>query len=653
VKYFNYRELQIESKLDLIMFPLCFIFCLFLFYINTFSTLQPHANRGIILGAAIIIVLLRFPFSKTDKKLRWAVDGILIALTTICYGYIIYSADELVYRLGSPSIPDLLVYLPGTLLCLEATRRATGPAFAIVASGFIVYAHFGHLVPGYFSHRPFDYSRVAEAIFLGIDGLFGPTTHVMNSMIWYFLIFGTFLVVSGAGNSFMDFAFALTGTRQGGPAQAAVVSSCLFGAVSGSGVANVATTGTFTIPLMKRVGYKPYFAGSVEAAASMGGQITPPVMGGAAFLISAITGIAYITICKAALIPTFFYFFCIFMCVYFKAGQMGLGGLPRDQVPRLDKNLLVRAGIPLSSILMIVAVLVQGFTPRMAALVAIVWMVIVAAIYRGTKMNLAIVLRGLSEGFKAGAGLAAILATAGVCVGVIYITGIGMKFTALVLMIGQQHLLLAMLLIMLSALFLGMGLPTPAAYLILAILAGPAMIRLGAPVLTAHMLIFYFAVFAGLTPPVGIAYMTAAGIANAPVMKTGLSAFRLAFVGLVMPYLWLFKPGILLHGQVFTVLWTLFVTLIGVSGLSMSLIGYWKREMHITQRILLFGLSLTMLFSPFYYQIILIFIVSILMLHNKYGFSILRGKLLEVGSGTASETVSISHERSHGVTERV
>ncbi|UCF82517.1 MAG: TRAP transporter fused permease subunit [Desulfobacteraceae bacterium] len=632
MKYLNYKELGIRNNLDLIMFILGLIFCSFLFYVNSYSTLQPHANRGLILGAAIVIVLLKFPFSKTNPKVRWAVDGALITLTVVSYGYIVLTADQLVYRIGFPTIPDLLVYLPGTILCLEATRRATGPAFAVVGTAFVAYAHFGHLVPGYFSHRPFDFSRVADAIFLGIDGLFGPTTHVMNSMIWYFLVFGTFLAVSGAGNAFMDFAFALTGRRQGGPAQAAVVSSCLFGSVSGSGVANVATTGTFTIPLMKRVGYEPYFAGSVEAAASMGGQITPPVMGGTAFLISGITGIAYINICKAAVIPTFFYFFCLFMCVYFKAGQLGLRGLPREQVPPLDTDLLIRAIIPLSSILVIVAVLVMGFTPRMAALVAVLWMIILAAVYRGTSMNIAVVLRGLSEGFRVGAGLASILATAGVCVGVITITGIGMKFSALVVLIGQQHLLFAVVFIMLASLFLGMGLPTPAAYLILAILAGPAMIRLGAPELTSHLLIFYFAVFAGLTPPVGIAYMTAAGIAGAPTMKTGLSSFRLAFVGLVMPYLWLFKPGINLQGPVASILWTFFVTVIGVTGLSMALIGYWKRRLHIANRALLFFSSFALLFLSFQYQIVLVPSVIILMLHNKFGFSILKGKLVPVDS---------------------
>jgi len=253
-------------------------------------------------------------------------------------------------------------------------------------------------------------------------------------------------------------------------------------------------------------------------------------------------------------------------------------------------------------------------------MVAVIWLVLVAAVYPGMRMNPAIVLRGLSVGFTTGAGLAAILATAGVCVGVITITGIGMKFTALVVLIGQTHLLLAVFFIMLASLFLGMGLPTPAAYLILAILSGPALVKLGAPVLTSHLLIFYFAVFAGLTPPVGIAYMTAAGIAKAPSMKTGMSAFRLAFVGLVMPYLWLYKPGINLHGDVYSILWTIFVTIVGVTGLSMAMIGYWKKTIPILQRVLLFGFCLALLFLPIQYQIVLLIIVGLLLANIRYEF---------------------------------
>jgi TRAP transporter 4TM/12TM fusion protein len=324
MRYLNDEELGIKNRLGLITFVIGFFSCLFLFYVNSISMLQPHANRGMIIGVALVIVFLKFPFSKAHPVLRWVVDGCLLLVTILCYGYVVATADDIVYRLGDPSVSDMLVYLPGTLLCLEATRRTTGLPLAIVAACFILYAHFGHYLPGFFSHAHLDYARVADAIFLGIDGLFGPTTHAMISMIWFFLIFGVFLGLTGAGRAFINFAFSLTGHRRGGAAQAAVLSSLLYGFVSGSGVASVATMGTFTIPLIKSGGYRAHFAGGVEAAAAMGAQVTPPVMGGTAFLISAITGITYITICKASLIPEVLYFFCIFMCVYFEAGRLGL-----------------------------------------------------------------------------------------------------------------------------------------------------------------------------------------------------------------------------------------------------------------------------------------------------------------------------------------
>jgi TRAP transporter 4TM/12TM fusion protein len=627
MRYLNRKELGINNNLELIVFIICAVYCLVLQWVNLWSNLQPWANRALILMAALVVIFLSYPFSKKNPVLRWTVDGFLIALTIWSYGYMVLTAETITLRLGMPDLHDQLVYLPGVVVCLEATRRSTSPSLAIVGLIFVLYAHFGHWVPGFFSHREFDYGRVAEGVFLGIDGLFSTTTHVMLSMVWYFIIFGAFLSVTGAGKTFMDFAFALTGTRQGGPAQSAVLSSMMFGSVSGSGVANVATTGTFTIPFMKRVGYKPHFAGAVETAASMGGQITPPVMGSAAFLISGITGIAYIAICKAAVIPTLLYFLCLLLAVFFEAGRMGLHGLPRDQVPRLTEGgLLARAAIPLSSIVVIILILLAGRTPRLAAAGAVIWLVFLGFIRKEMDMNPAVILRGLAQGFKAGAPIATVLAISGACVGIITITGIGMKFSTLVVNIGQSHLVFAVASVMLATIFLGMGLPTPAAYMIMAIVAGPGLAKLGIPNLMAHLIIFYFAVFAGETPPVGVAFITAAGIAKAPAMKTGITSFRIALVGLAMPYLWVFKPGLILQAPWQDCIWTIITTSIGVIALSMANIGFWKRKMNFVLRLLQIVSALILMFASFYIQLMLLPIVLFLMLYNKYGFSILTGK---------------------------
>jgi TRAP transporter 4TM/12TM fusion protein len=643
----NRKELGIKNTIDLIVFIIGLVFIFVLHWVNSpnlpYSGLKPWANMSLPLCAAVVIVFLKYPFSKSNPVLRWIVDGSLIGITIFVYWYMILTSETIHLRLGFPDLMDLIVYPPGCAVVLEATRRTTGLPLVLVALAFIGYAHFGHLIPGHFRHSYLDFARVSDGIFLGIDGLFGRTTDIMVRIIWYFIAFGAFLEVTGAGKAFMDFATALGGSRQGGTAQTAVTSSALFGTISGSGVANVVTTGSFTIPLMKSTGYKPHFAGAVEAAASMGGQIMPPVMGSGVFLMSGITGIAYIAICKAAVIPAIYYFLCIFLCVYFEAGRLGLKGLPKDQVPSLfDLDVLARSAIPLSAIFAIVAILILGRTPRMAAAGAIVWLIgisfIVSFFKADIRMNLSLLLRGLSQGFVAGAGLAAILATAGICVGVIYFTGIGMKFSNLVLSIGETNLLLALISLMIAALFLGMGLPTPAAYLILAIMAGPALKKLGVPLLSSHLLIFYYAVFAGLTPPVGIAYMIAAGIAKAGQLETGLTAFfRLALVGVIMPFLWIYKPGVLLQGSIPVVIWTILCTLVGVWTLSMCLIGYWKRYLHWAHR--MFALSLWLLFAPIRYQVLLLPAVILVCLYNKYGFSIFKGKPIAVGSASEPKRV--------------
>jgi TRAP transporter 4TM/12TM fusion protein len=635
----NSETLGITNRIDLLVFIIGVVFIFVLHWANDpslpFSSLQPWAIMSLIFIGAFPVVFITNPFSQ-KPVLRWSVDGFLILMTIIAFGYVVISSETIYLRLGDPDLIDMILYPVAVVTVLEATRRITGLPLVLVTLFFILYAHFGHLIPGRLGHGELDFARITEGIYLGVDGMFGHTSRIMVTIIWYFVALGAFLGVSGAGKAFMDFAFSIGGTRQGGAAQTAVISSALFGTISGSGVANVATTGSFTIPLMKSVGYKPHFAGAVEAAASMGGQITPPVMGSGIFLMSGITGIAYITICKASIIPAILYFFCIFMCVYFESGRLGMTGLPKAQVPKLfSKDILLRAGVPLSTILMIVWILALGYTPRMAAAGSIVWLIalsiIVAVIHPGITMNLNNFLKGLSDGFNSGAGLAAILAAAGICVGVIYFTGIGMKFSNLVLAIGQEHLLLAIFTLMIAALFLGMGLPTPAAYLILAIMAGPALKRLGVDLLSSHLLIFYYAVFAGITPPVGIAYMVAAGIAGADQLKTGITAFfRLAFVGILMPFLWLYKPGIILHGSITEIILTFTTTAIGVWTFSMAVIGFWKRNYNTLLRATLIGTSLVVLFGSIFYQIVAILLIIAISMHNKYGFSLLRGKLEKV-----------------------
>ena len=627
MRYLNIKELEIKNRTDLITFLIGVPAFLYLIYVNFISVQEPLIIRSAVVGLALIIVFLRNPITKQNAMVRWIVDIGHIGLTIFCFGYLFLEGSEIVvYRLGGETtFLDNFVYLPAIYLCLEGTRRVTGWAFTLVGTGLILYAHFGHHIPGFLNHSNLRFDQMAEAMVLNVDGIFGSTIHAHISMIWFFLIFGTFLGTTGAGSGFINFAFSLVGGRRGGAGQAAVVSSLLYGTVSGSGVASVATMGTFTIPLMKSSGYKAHFAGGVEAATAMGAQITPPVLGGTAFLITAITGITYITLCKVCVPISILYFFCIFLCIYFEAGRSGLFGLPKEQDPKLNREIVTKAVIPLTSIIIMIGLLIMGYTPRVAGLGATVWVILLAITQRkiGMKMSPAIFLKCMSEGFHSGAGLAAILATAGACVAVVNVTGLGMKFAAFIVEAGQSSLLLAILFVMCASLLLGMGLPTPACYIILAILAGPALIKLGMPVLSAHMLIFYYGVFAGLTPPVGIAFMTAAGIAGAKQLETGLAACKMGAIGLIAPIIWTYKPAIIFMGSAMAIFWAFFTTAIGTSGLALGFIGYSiNKHVGFPLRILFFVLGLGIIFTGFAYQVILILGYGLVFYLHHFGFTL-------------------------------
>lgn len=626
MKYLNFKELEIKSRVDLVTFLIGVPAFFYLIYINFFSQQEPIIIRSAVIGISLVIVFLRFPFSEKNVTLRWIVDFVNIVLTLITFGYLyIAGGDLVIYRLGGElNMMDLFVYVPAVYLCLEGTRRATGWAFTTVAAVLVLYAHIGHLIPGFLNHTYLRFDQLAEAIVLNVDGIFGATAHAQISMIWFFLIFGSFLGITGAGSGFINFAFSLVGGRRGGAGQAAVVSSLLYGTVSGSGVASVASMGTFTIPLMKNAGYKPSFAGGVEAAVAMGAQITPPVLGGTAFLISAITGVSYITLCKISAPVSLIYFFCIFLCIYFEAGRLGLFGLPKEQVPKLDKNIILRAVIPLTSIIIMLGLLIMGSTPRVAGLGAVAWVIVLAIAQKkvGMKMNPAVLLKCMAEGFNSGVTLMAILATAGACVAAVNVTGLGMKFAAFVVQAGGTSLIFSIAFVMLAALFLGMGLPTPAVYIIMAILAAPALVKLGVPLISAHMLIFYYGVFAGITPPVGIAFMTAAGIAGAKQMETGIQAVKIGCLGLIAPVVWIYKPALIFAGSIPEILWAFFATAVGASALSISLIGYTiKKNVGTPLRFAIFVVGMGILFAPFIYQLIFISAYGLIFYLHHFGFT--------------------------------
>ena len=625
MKYLNYKELGIKDNVGLVTFLIGIPAFLYLIYANFWSHQEPLIIRAAILGIALVVVFLKLPFSEKNAVLRWVVDGLHIVLTLVSFGYLFFAGSDLVlYRLGGEvNAMDLFVYLPGTYLCIEATRRATGLPLAIVTGVLIAYAHFGDYIPGMLGHSHLSFDQIAEAIFLNVDGIFGATIHTMITMIWFFIIFGVFLEATGAGDAFIDFAYSITGRWRGGSGLANIFANYLYGFVSGSGVAGVVTLGPLLMPLMKGQGFKPIFTGGLTAAAAMGSQITPPVLGSTAFLISGLTGITYLAICKASIIPAFLYFFSLGLCVYFEAGRLGVLGESAEKVPKLSRLVVIKALVPLSSIIIMVVILVWGLTPRVAGSLSAIWIFIMAILFikRGLKMNPAILLKCLSDSFTTGASLAAILAVAGACIAVVNTTGIGMKFSALIVTMGQNHMIFALLLVMVASLILGMGLPTPACYIILAILAGPALIKLGAGVMEAHLLIFYFGVFAGLTPPVGIAFMTAAAMLKEPAFPVGIAAVRVALVGLVLPFVWIFYPALILDtDSIFDIVLTLATTMIGIVGLCMANIGYGTNKgLNIWERLLFLLIALPLIFMNNLYVIPITLVFCLLFYIHHYG----------------------------------
>jgi TRAP transporter 4TM/12TM fusion protein len=453
-----------------------------------------------------------------------------------------------------------------TLMILEATPRATGWALPVTAILFVAYG----LTLGNQS-----FGIMLDQLYLTTEGIFGIPIYVSATYVMLFILFGAFVERSGAGQLFMDFALAIAGHTSGGPAKVAVISSSLFGTVSGSAVANVMTTGTFTIPLMKRTGYRPAFAGAVEAVASTGGQLMPPIMGAAAFVMAEFLGVSYLTVAVFAILPAVLYYVAVFMAVHFEAKRIGLVGIPKADLPRL-REVFVERGHLAIPLFVIIAVLLTGYSAAYAALCGIAsvipstWL---RASTRKTFTPLAIV-EALEAGARNTVVVALACACAGLVIGVITLTGLGLTFTGVVLALSQNSLLLALLLTMVAGIILGMGLPTTPAYIVQVALLVPALVKLGVRVEAAHLFVLYFAVLSAITPPVALAVYAANGISRGTLMETSWAAVKLGMTGYIIPFMFVFGPSLLLIGDGVEVLEAAITATIGVICLAASLHGY-------------------------------------------------------------------------------
>jgi TRAP transporter 4TM/12TM fusion protein len=517
-------------------------------------------------------------------------DWTLIALSCTTIGYVWINHEHLLSRfvfVEDPTKTELILGGIFTLIVLEATRRIIGWALPITATIFLAYALFVSKT------RP---EQLIEIMYLTTEGIFGSTLGVSAAYVIMFVLFGAFMERTGIGRLFMDFALSLTGHTAGGPGKVAVVSSSLFGTVSGSAVANVLVDGPITIPLMKRTGFRPSFAAAVESVASTGGQIMPPIMGAAAFVMAEFLAVSYFQVAMWAIIPAILYFLAVFCAVHFESKRVGLLGLPRADIPRLGTVLRERGHlfIPL---LVILFGLFAGYSAPLCALAGTLSCVPVAMLRKSTRkdINLGTIIGALEEGAKNSVAVALACACAGIIIGVITQTGAAINFTSMVINMAQDMLVLALILTMLAGIILGMGMPTTPAYIVMVSLLVPAIIKLGAIPPAAHMFAFYFAILSAITPPVALAVYAAAGIAKAPLWEAGWTAVRVGAAGFIVPFMFIFEPSLLMIGDWHVILQSFVTACIGTVCLAAGLFGYLARTALVWERLFLLGAAILLI----------------------------------------------------------
>ena len=572
-----------------IICAICILFSCFQLYTAIFGVLDAHLQRTIHLCFGLVLIYLLYPARKSwSRKKMNPLDAILAVLSVVATMYLVINYKELVTRAGMNTPTDIVIGVIGVLLVFEATRRTVGWPMLTVALVFLAYAFLGPYMPGILAHRGVSFDELVSHLYFTTEGIFGVPMGVSSTFIFLFILFGAYLDTTGLGKFFIDFANALAGWAVGGPAKVAVLSSGLMGTVSGSSVANVAGTGSFTIPMMKKLGYRPSFAGAVEAAASTGGQLMPPVMGAAAFLMAEFVGVPYIDVVKAAVIPALLYYTGIWLSVHYEAKKYGLKGTPREELPKFGP-LLKEKGHLAFPLIVIVYLLVTGYTPMRAALYAIGLTIVCACLRKNTRITFKQFVDGLIVGAQSVLGVLIACASAGIIIGVVTKTGVGLKLATALLDLAGGQMLPAMFFTMITSLILGMGVPTTANYVITSTIAAPALVQMKVPVLAAHMFAFYFGIVADVTPPVALAAYAGAGIAGANPMKTGVTAAKLAIAAFVVPYIFVLAPQLLMiNATAPTILMAMVTAIIGMWGLSLAMIGFCQHPLNAIQRIAFF-----------------------------------------------------------------
>jgi TRAP transporter 4TM/12TM fusion protein len=587
------RNLVGPSKCVVIVLAL--FISVFSLYTARWGVYSAYTQRGIHLAILLPLAFLLYPANKKSPKDKITlIDGILAILAFLPSIYIVLEKSYLVTRIELITPVRTIELVLGTImiiLVLEAVRRAVTPVMSLLGIAFLLYLPLGPYFPGILKHQGFSFSRLIETTYLLTgEGFYGVLTGISARFVIVFIIFGSFITEMGAGGFFVKFARAVAGAARGGPAKIAVISSALFGTLSGSAVANVYTTGSFTIPLMKKRGFTPQFAGAVEAAASTGGQIMPPIMGAAAFVMSENLGIPYIRIALNAFIVAILYYFSLMMMIDFRCLREGLQGESKEKLPELKK--VLKESYLFIPVVVLFYLLIKGFSPTYSAFTSIISAIVVSYLRKETRMTPKKIINALVKGGMNATMVAMAIAGAGIIVVVSTHTGLALTFSNMVVTLSQGRLFVALILIALTCIILGMGIPTTPAYVIASALGAFTLVKLGVIPLAAHMFVFYFAVISNITPPVAVAAYAAASIAGSKPMNTGFEAFNIALAGYIVPFMFVFNPLLLLQGSPQRIIISSITAFVGIYILAAAVQGWYYRLLKVWERMIFFGCAL-------------------------------------------------------------
>ncbi|HEX6593789.1 MAG TPA: TRAP transporter permease [Bacillota bacterium] len=596
------------------------IFHLITSYTGPLITLQ---HRALHTGVMMALVFLLYPSRKNAPKHRATIIDLLLAilsLATIVYIFVDYTG--IVQRAGLPNTTDVIFSFLMVILVLEGGRRVVGVGLTVLSALFLLYAYFGPYLPTVIAHRGYSIDDILTYMYLTTEGIYGTAIGVSATYIFLFILFGAFLSRTGMGQLFNDAALAIAGHTSGGPAKVSVISSGLLGSINGSAIANVVTTGAFTIPLMRRTGYSRNFSGAVEASASVGGQILPPVMGATAFIMAETLGMPYIEIAIAAIIPGFLYYLGVITVVHLRAKKRGLSGMSRAELPNV-KVVLQERGHLLIPLLILIYMLFAGFTPIYAAVWAIIATVVVSMFRATTRMTMKGILKALEDGTRSALGVAMACAMVGIIVGVASLTGFGLKMTTAILILGNDMLFLTLFFTMVASLILGMGLPSIPTYIITSSMAAPALMQFGIDPFVSHMFVFYFGILANLTPPIALAAFAGAGISGGNPNRTGFISLKLAAAGILVPYVFAYSPELLMqNASAGEIVWAALTAIIGVIALGIALEGYLFTSLHPLFRVIALVCAITLVVPSLLTDAIgfcLLFILFITQLFKRKG----------------------------------